>query len=165
MDQDKKPVRMKSANPDDRASDRLISQHHMTAAMEAIRTSFLANGGALLAAMTFLGDTISAQGQVPTGWLAASFGLFGTGLVLAILAAIAMYRLQQETEDDLAKKRSGVSVSHPNIRWLLYGSLYVFLVAMGCSGYALFLASEMQPPAEAAASTGPTGPVVVDAGA
>ena len=132
-----------SRDAERRLDGRLISQHHMTAAMEAIRTSFLANGGALLAAMTFLSEKAVNLNGYARYIVPLSFVVFVFGIILSILAAIAMWSHQDEVENWLinqAESKRPVK-GHSKIRCLLRFALGFFGIGMLLAAISVYLIS------------------------
>lgn len=126
-----------------RLDGRLISQHHMTAAMEAIRTSFLANGGALVAAMTFLSEKAVNLNGCARFIVPLSFGAFAGGIILSIWTALAMWSHQDEVERWLgnqAEIKRPVE-GHSKIRVQLGIALGLFGLGMLLAAIAVYLIS------------------------
>ena len=124
----------KSHSADAWAKDRLITQFHFDASKEALRATFLANGGALIAVLAYLGSTAKEGSHGPSqGPLALALGGFGLGLCLAVYATIQMWRLQEEVDYGSLP----LTIRNRDIRRTLYVSIAALAVGAAGAGLAL----------------------------
>jgi hypothetical protein len=118
-----------------------------TAGQSALRTSFLMNGGASVAILTFIGHlATNTSGKVPIHLLAPSLAIFVFGVLLVAFASGATYLAQLFYE-----QWSYAQWSHAGKQWakttgfvlntmaIVFGFVsYVFFAWGACKAYSVF---------------------------
>ena len=136
------------------AKSRLINQFHFDASQEAIRATFLASGGALLAMLTYLGNVGKTSSMMPDQtWLSVALVGFGVGLVISLWAFVQMWRHQEEVD---FHPEGPWKLSNSAIRRSLYFSVFFFLLGVMGAGVAIATTSRIALPPVTGGEQGPT---------